>query len=401
MKNIGIIAEYNPFHTGHQYQIAQSKAKFPGEEPGIVVIMSGNWVQQANCAICNKWERAKMALLGGADLVIDLPTPWATASAQRFARGAIFLLESTGIVSHLSFGSESGDISALETLKNGINSPLFSPFLKEELKKGGSFPKARQKVLEKLVGDSAQILSQPNHILGLEYALALDLYKSKITPFTIKREGAGFHALSQEKESKFLSATGIRGGIQTGNWDSIAPFLLEESVKYLKGRKIPHLRHCETILLYKIQTMSEADWASLPDSGGEEGLPQRCVKIALDCRSSVEFVERVKTKRYTHSRIRRLLLCAFLGITQDSLLDSPPYLRILGMNSKGKEILRHMKNTATLPILTNSGKINQTSQECQELFRQEVVFSKLYGHCHENGADFKEEGQQSPVILDY
>lgn len=399
MKNIGIIAEYNPFHTGHQYQIMESRAKFPDERVGIVVVMSGNWVQQANCAICDKWERGKMAVLGGADLVIELPTQWATASAQRFARGAIFLLESTGLVSHLSFGSESGDISAINTIKSAINSPIFSSLLKKELKNGGSFPRARQNALENMIGEKAQLLSQPNHILGLEYAMALEFYGSRIHPFTIKREGAGFHDTSQDKKVEFLSATGIRAGIQAENWESVLPFLLDE-VKYsFKEREIPQLKHCESILLYKIQTMTELDWARLPDSGVEEGLPKRCVKISKNCQSSQEFVDKVKTKRYTHSRIRRLLMWAFLGIYQDNFLDSPPYIRILAMNTHGKEILRRMNDTSKLPIITTTAKINQTSEISQELFRQEGVYTKLYGKCHQNKRDFKEEWQQYPFVL--
>lgn len=397
MNNIGIIAEYNPFHSGHQYHIRQSKGRFPENQSAVVVIMSGHWVQQANCAITHKWDRAKMALEGGADLVLDLPTPWATASAEHFARGAVSLLEATGVVSFLSFGSELGDIRPFQALNAGLQRSEFSLLLKEALKSGCSYPVAQQQALEKLVGDSAKILEKPNNTLGLSYLSALDYYKSAIKPFTIPREGAGFHEMNHNY--LYTSATDIRAKLQNQKWAETQAYLSKNASLLLQNKEYPHLSHCERGILGKIYAMSVEDWANLPDSGQEEGLSQRCYNVAKSAQTMEEWIENVKTKRYTHARIRRLLLRAYLGLTQEHCGGTPPYLRVLAMNQRGIALLREMKTKATLPILTKTAQIRQLSPECQRVFQQEVLSTDLYGLCFPTPPPRGLEWTQSPVVL--
>lgn len=398
MNNIGIIAEYNPFHSGHQHHIQKSKNFLSQSQSSVVVIMSGHWVQQANCAILDKWTRTKLALEGGADLIIELPTLWATASAQRFAQGAVALLEATGLVTHLSFGSESGDISLFQELNQGLQHPDFKTKLKEELRPGCSFPTARQKALSHLVGIKAELLSKPNNTLGLEYLSAIDHYNSDISPFTIPREGAGFHDISPLAPQKHTSATDIRAKIMKNNWQDTHQFLSPFAQIQLQTKEIPSMCHCERAILSKLISMSLEDWTKLPDSGREEGLPQRCLKVAQTARSTEEFIANVKTKRYTHARIRRLVLWAFLGLTEEMIPEKPTYLRVLGMNQRGIELLHQMKATATLPICTKPAQIQNFSSECQDLFQKEVVFTDLYGLCFPSLPPRGLEWTQSPIV---
>ena len=187
MKVIGVTAEYNPFHTGHGYQIAQSK-KILGGETAVIAVMSGHWVQQADCAITDKWTRAELALMGGADLVLELPTPWATASAERFCRGAVTLLNATGVVDHISFGSECGDIERLQQAAHCLDSGDFRENLRLHLNEGLSFPAARQKAVEELAGpEISALLSGANNNLGVEYIRSLNALHSRMIPLPARK----------------------------------------------------------------------------------------------------------------------------------------------------------------------------------------------------------------------
>lgn len=404
MKYVGIIAEYNPFHSGHGYQITQTKQQL-GDNTTIIVIMSGNWVQQAYCAITDKWTRSSFALAGGADLVLELPTPWATASAQKFARGAIALLEATGLVTHLSFGSEQGELETLQTLVSGLNHPDFPHLLKQELKSGISFPVAREKALSHLVGAGSILLQKPNNILGLEYLSALDHYQSNIQPITIPRKGASFHSLVTDTNNPplFTSATDLRDKIkknQEGNLSYLNQYLNPTTFQTIKSRiqsnQIPNLDYAEKAILAKLYTMSPSDWSTLPDSGTGEGLPHRLTQIAQDSATLEEFLQKAKTKRYTHARLRRLVLHAFLNIPQSN--TPPAYLRILAMNQQGTKALKQMKKTATLPLLTKPAQIHTFPNPAQALFQQEVKATNLYNLCFQTPQPPNQEFKKSPIF---
>ena len=412
MGAIGIVAEYNPFHTGHAGQIARTRAKL-GRDIPVAAVMSGNWVQQADCAIADKWTRAQLALMGGVDLVLELPTVWAVSSAESFARGAVSILNAAGVVDVLSFGSESGDIGQLGRVAACLDGGEYPALLKEQLDRGLSFPAARQRAAEQLLGTDAAVLSRPNNTLGIEYLRALHALGSPIRPVTVKREGAGHNEaavfsgqMSQEEADQLfwqhnttLSATAIRGYLTEGEWERMAPYLPQGGLELLResAPELPVLARLERAILARVRTMSAEDWGRLPDAGAAEGLPNRLERAGRECRSMEEFFDLAKTKRYTHSRLRRLVLWAFLGITAADAPAAPPYIRVLGFNARGQELLREMKGRACLPILTMPVQARGLEAEGRRLFELESRCTDLYNLCRTTPRPAGEEWTRGPV----
>lgn len=405
MQVIGIVAEYNPFHTGHAYQIARTRQSLGGE-CAVVAVMSGNWVQQADCAIADKWLRARLALMGGADLVLELPTVWATASAESFARGAISLLEGSGVVNVLSFGSEGGEVDKLAEVAACLDTPAYQQAVAARAGSGLSFAVCRQQAVEELLGpEYGALLSRPNNNLGIEYIRSLRAGNSSIRPMTVLRRGADHNALlgslDHENRPPFVSATQIRMDLMEGNWDRAQPYLVPGGRAELEGSLVglPGLRRIERAVLAKLRTMGAEDWAKLPDSGQAEGLPQRLERAGKQCTDLGDFFDRAKTKRYTHARLRRLVLWAYLGITAQDIPHSPPYLRVLGFNAKGQELLRQMKDRARLPVLTKPAHARQLPEEGQRLFELEARCTDLYDLCFETILPPGREWTTGPVRM--
>ncbi len=412
MGAIGIVAEYNPFHTGHALQLARTRELLGADLPAVAV-MSGCWVQQADCAIADKWTRARLALMGGVDLVLELPTVWAMASAESFARGAVSILNAAGVVDVLSFGSESGDIGQLGRVAACLDGGEYPALLKEQLDRGLSFPAARQRAAEQLLGTDAAVLSRPNNTLGIEYLRALHTLGSPIRPVTVKREGAGHNEaavfsgqMSQEEADQLfwqhnttLSATAIRGYLTEGEWEQMAPYLPQGGLELLResAPELPVLARLERAILARVRTMSAEDWGRLPDAGAAEGLPNRLERAGRECRSMEEFFDLAKTKRYTHSRLRRLVLWAFLGITAADVPAVPPYIRVLGFNARGQELLREMKGRACLPILTMPVQARGLEAEGRRLFELESRCTDLYNLCRTTPRPAGEEWTRGPV----
>lgn len=396
MKVIGITAEYNPFHTGHGYQIAESR-RISGGETAVVAVMSGCWVQQADCAIVDKWTRARLALMGGADLVIELPTPWSTASAERFCRGAVTLLERTGVVDCISFGSECGDVEAIQQAARCLDSAAFREALPTYLNQGLSFPAARQQAVRELAGDTADLLSGANNNLGVEYVRSLNALHSRMTPLTVTRQGAGHNTFTEN--APFASATQIRHHLRSGDFSSALPYLIPGGAELLQNTPLSYLKYIERPMLMKLRTMTAADWAALPDSGESEGLPRRLEKAAMEARSVEEFLDAVKTRRYTHARLRRLLLWAYLGLTAEDFPETPPYLRILGFNHRGQALLKQMKQKATLPVLTKPAHARSLDEVGRRLFELEARCTDLYDLCFENIPAPGREWTTDPIRL--
>ncbi len=400
MHYAGIIAEYNPFHSGHRHQIQETRKQL-GEDSTVMVILSGNWVQQARCAIYDKWARSRLALEGGADLIIELPTPWATASAQPFAQGAVALLQATGLATHLSFGSEIGQLAPLEQAVHWLHHRDFPGVLQEKLKTGVSFATARQQTVEALSGVPCPALSSPNNTLGLEYLSALRSLGSPITPMTIPRAGGGHHSLLDPNlpPPTHTSATQLRQLIQAGKGESLVPYLSPQALELVGTQAMADLSHCHPAILATLSKMTAQDWAQLPDSGVGEGLPHRLERASRRANSLEEFLELAKTKRYTHARLRRLVLWAYLGLTAKDIPPTPPYLRILGFNQRGQQALGKMRTCATLPILTKPAHVVKLAPDCQNLFRQEATYTDLYGLCFPQMVPRGEEWRQSPVMV--
>lgn len=393
---IGIVAEYNPFHTGHGYQIAASRAAL-GEERPVVAVMSGNWVQQADCAIADKWTRARLALMGGADLVLELPTVWATSSAEKFAWGAVEILSASGVVDRLSFGSEAGDVDKLSRAAACLDKPDYHSAVSKLAVEGLPFAVCRQRAVEQLAGaEVGAVLARPNNNLGVEYIRALNALHSSITPMTVQRKGADhngvFGILSPTPERAralmpdYLSATEIRDSLLAGKWDLMEHYLVPGGRKILENNLIglPQLAQVGRAMLAKVRTMAAEDWGKLPDSGAAEGLPQRLERAGRECRDMDDFFNLARTKRYTHARLDRLVLWAYLGITREDRPEHVPYIRVLGFNGRGRELLKEMKKTAQLPVITKPAHARKLDGAGRKLFELERRCTDLYDLCFEH-----------------
>lgn len=357
-KVLAIICEYNPFHNGHLYQLYESVKRV--EPDYIVCIMSGNFVERGNTALINKWARAEMALNSGADMVIELPTIYAISSAENFAYGAIQILNSFKSEVYLSFGSECGDISTLNKFAKIIleEPPEYVTMLNHELAKGLSFPKARENALLLYINDirnSATVLSGSNNILGLEYLKQIMRTDSQITPFTIKRIGNGYN--SKSASNGIASSTAIREMLLQKK--SVRNLMPKSSYTILKeelgsGRFILDISQFEKIILYKLRNMSIEQIAALPDV--TEGLEHKIKEAANCCNTLEQLVFMVKSKRYTLTRINRIMLYVLLNITKQDYINSKkmsPYAHVLGISGKGKLLLSELSKNKRINIITS------------------------------------------------
>lgn len=334
MKIVGIICEYNPLHLGHQKQFRIIRERL-GEDAAIVCLMSGNFVQRGAPAIVDKTLRAKAAVLAGADLVLELPVIYALSSAEGFAAGGVSILG--GFCDYLCFGSETGDESALIDTAKALLSEEFPPLLRKELEKGLSFPAARAAALEKLEL-SSELLAKPNDILAVEYCKAIFSQGCAMEPLPIRRAGS-YHAELPDSENP--SATSVRKLMGAGGeWDEFVP---TESAELLHSAALHSMAAGERAVLAKLRTMSEGDFEALPY--GSEGLWRKLMHACQNHASLEEILTATKSKRYTRTRLDRMVMCAFLGITKE-LLDAPaPYTRVLTFNDMGRRILKQAKQT--------------------------------------------------------
>ena len=377
MNIAGITAEYNPFHTGHAYQISALKAQL-GPDTSVVAVMSGSWVQQGRPAVTDTWTRARMALNGGADLILELPTVWAASSAESFARGAVELLCRCGVIDTLCFGSETGELAPLLAAAECLDSPDYPEQLRKALEGGASFAAARQAAVEALIGPSGAALASPNNNLGVEYLRALRSLHSNIKPVTIRREGAAHNSLDRTGEG-FRSATQLRQHLARGEWEAVRPYVPAGNLDILQSAPLADPRLGERAVLACLRKMTAEDWAKLPDAGAGEGLPQRLERAGRQCQSLDDFFTLAKTRRYAMARLRRMALWAFLGLTAADVPAEPPYLRVLGFNARGREVLKQMKTTAQLPILTKPAHARELDGPGRRLFELEAQCTDLYG----------------------
>ena len=386
MKIAGIVAEYNPFHTGHAYQIACTRAAL-GPDCAVAAVMSGNWVQGGRPAVLDKWTRARLALLGGADLVLELPTVWAVSSAETFARGAADLLALTQVVDELSFGSECGDIGKLCQVACCLNTPKYQELVRSYAQQQIPFAAARQRAVAELLGPEwAALLDTPNNNLGIEYLRNLERDGWAMGAVTVRREGALHDSLLQEgQRPRFCSATQLRAYLEREDWAALEPYLPEGGLEVLRDgwNGFPSLKRAERGVLARLRTMGAEDWAVIPDSGAGEGMPPRLERAGRQCRSLEDFVALAKPKHWTQARMRRLLVWAWLGLTQADRPGQPPYLRVLGFNARGQEVLRHMKKRVHWCILTKPARARGLGEGGRVLFEREARCTDLYDLCLE------------------
>lgn len=402
MQVIGIVAEYDPFHTGHAYQIARTRQALEGD-CAVVAVMSGSWVQGGRPAVLDKWTRTRLALLGGVDLVLELPTVWAVSSAETFARGAVTMLERGGVADVLSFGSEYGEVDKLRRLAACLNAPEHEESLRRFVGEGMPFAAARQAAADSLLGEELSVLlSQPNNNLGVEYLRTLDSLNSKIRPMTVRREGAPHDSLLEGADRpRHLSATQLRVYLERGDWPALEPYLPKGGLELLKEgwNGFPNLQRVERGILAKLRVWTAEDWARLPDSGAGEGLPPRLERAGRQCRSLKGFVALAKPKHWTQARMRRLLVWAYLGLTQADRPGQPVYLRVLGFNTRGQEVLRQMKERSSLPILTKPAHARQLPEKGRRLFELEARCTDLYDLCLESVPGPGREWTTGPVRM--
>ena len=369
MKTAGIIAEYNPFHNGHKYHIEQTR-RLTGAE-GVVVAMSGNFVQRGEYAICDKWSRAKMALQNGADLVVELPVVYSCQSAEYFARGAVGILEELKC-SVLSFGTETENIGKLTEIAEFLKKPSeeFTSKLAQSIQNGESYPKA----LSKALGNDE--INTPNNVLAIEYIKQLD----KMVPVGIKRKGS----LHDEKGS----ASDIRGNIRKGM--DVSGLMPENALDTLKHSPMPSREIYEKLILYKLRTSTAEYLKAIPDVS--EGIENRIMQCAHKATSLDELYEGIKTKRYTMARIRRILNNALLNITKDDITKKAEYIRVLGMNKTGMQILSALRDETAVPIITK-----MADALCSPMLEADVRATNVYSLLTDTQsmADYT----TSPVIL--
>lgn len=335
MTTAAIICEYNPLHQGHALQLAQVRARI-GEAGAIVCLMSGNYVQRGEPAVFDKYTRARAALLCGADLVLELPLTCAVQSAEGFAAGGVEMLHRLGVVDRLYFGCECGQTDALMEVAQCLRSPSFPPLLQMQLKTGCSFATARQRAVDQLCGQGA-LLRQPNNTLGVEYLKALLKLESSILPCGLPRD------LTLE------SASQIRAQLDGPDWRNHVPARLLPLYD-----AAPQHRPIwgERAVLGRVRSLPDEAFASLPY--GSEGLWR---KFMAACRTepNVEHIlDATLSKRYTRTRLQRMLLCAYLGIDQKTLETAPPYVRILAFSDRGRQVLHTARKQSTIPLV-NAG----------------------------------------------
>ena len=369
-KVLGIVAEYNPFHNGHLFHLEESK-KITGATYTIAV-MSGNFTQRGSTSLIDKWSKAKSAIENGIDLVIELPVLYSISSAENFAEGAIKILNSLGVVDYISFGAETSNIDILEKVADILyrEPKEFKAILSHELEKGNSFPKARENALLMYLNDIktySNVLSSPNNILGIEYLKALKKYKSSIIPICIHRYEAEYNDISYT--GNIASSTAIRNIVKNNGLNILAnlmpPYSYSSLIDSIKvGHVVPDISVFEREIIYNLRKMSLADIANLPDVN--EGLENAIKNAANSCNSIVEFLNIIKSKRYTNTRIQRILLYSLLGISKKDMQISKkinPYIRVLGFNERGKFIVSEdAKANPSLSIITSVKKFVDTNR---------------------------------------
>ncbi len=419
MTVLGLIVEYNPFHNGHLYHLEEAKRLTNADYT--ICIMSGNFIQRGEPAIVNKWARTKMALMSGADLVIELPVPYSMASAEYFAYGAVKLLDSLGCVDYICFGSESGNIGDLEIIADVlVKEPYeFKGYLLENLSKGYSYPLSREKALETYFTNHLfkpdiilNTLSSSNNILGIEYIKAVKRLNSSIKFQTIKRVSNNYN--NEEVTGNISSATAVRKFIDINHkkttledLESLVPpasynVLLDE---FSAGRGPVFSHHFQNYIIGQLRKMSLEDIKNLPYVS--EGLENRIKKAADESGSIENLIDDIATKRFTRTRIQRIVFSVLTGLNREMFeifnsYGGPQYVRVLGFNDNGRMLLKKFKSSCMLPVIT---KTSQYKNSCNPLLRRmlqlEAESTDLYVLGYSNPL-FKKGGQdftQNPVII--
>lgn len=387
-KVLGIVGEYNPFHNGHLYHLEESKKMTSSNYT--VAIISGNFTQRGSTAIIDKWSRAEMAIKNGVDLVIELPALYATSSAENFADGAIKILDSLKVVDYISFGAETSDIDILNNFADILyKEPLkYRSFLTHELKKGISFPKARENALLMYLNGNRKfinVLSSPNNILGIEYIKALKKHKSNIKPISIARFETGYNDVTYS--GNIASATAIRNIVKNGGFEALRKLLPNSSYSVLidnikQGHIVPDLSVFEKQIIYNLRSMYPEEISELAEVS--EGLEHSLKNAADSCNTLEELLGKIKSKRYTSTRLQRILLYSLLNITKKDIELSKrtmPYIRVLGLNKRGRFLISEIaKANPKLEIVTSVKKFvdKTTNKNMKSMIEKDIWATDVY-----------------------
>lgn len=376
MKIAGIVAEYNPFHNGHAFQIAKTR------EAGathIVAVMGGNYLQRGSAAQFEKHIRTEAALHCGADLIIELPLPYALSTAERFAAGALTLMQALGCIDMVCFGAESA-LEQLQPLANALLADELAPRIKYHLSLGVTFAKARQLALEEHFSkEQAAVIASPNNILGIEYLKAAKRFGFTPEFCTVQRKGTAHD--SEKTNGAFASASMLRNLMNAQGLIGLRPYVPAQAYEIYRRAQAEGLvpadfKKAECALLAVLRRMNPEEFSALPDIS--EGLENR-LYTAIRRADTVENLQMaVKSKRYPLARIRRLILSAYLGITEEDALISPPYLRVLGFNKNGLDILNRAKKSAALPLSSSLAQLERVNSDCRRIAKLEASSTDLY-----------------------
>lgn len=382
MKASAIICEYNPFHNGHKHQIDCIKAH---SDNAVVAIMSGNFTQRGDVAIIDKFSRGKIAVENGADLVIELPTVYASSGAESFARGGVQLAKALGCTEKLCFSTEETNTDLLLKTAEAFKNPNLNDEIKKNMKRGNYYPQAVEMAFETIYSKSlAQVITQPNNVLAVEYIKMLE--GTDIKPFILERIGTGHH--EHICRGNITSGSNLRKMILHNNED-VNKYMPKISHKVFKNPA--SIYNLEKAVLFKLRTMNVDDFAKLPDV--TEGLENRIYEAVRKATSLEELLTIIKTKRYTLARLRRIIICALLGIKSHMTKEDVPYIRVLAFNEKGQELMKEIKLKGTLPLITNvADGYKNLNEKGKEIFNIDLLASDIYSLATDNiepcGKDF-------------
>ena len=384
---LGIIAEYNPFHNGHLYHLLKSKEIT--KDDYVIAVIGGNFTQRGEVSLIDKWSKAEMAIDNGVDLVIELPVLYSISSAENFAEGSIKILNSLNIVDHISFGAECPELNKLNIIANVLfEEPReFKNLLLYQLSKGISFPKARANAISSYLKDEefANILNEPNNILAIEYLKALKKHRAEIMPILVERKGSEY--LNKDYTGKITSSTAIRNMIKLNKTYDLKDTLTPSSYTILKeelssGHFVRDISELEKVMIYNLRMKSLDEIKKLPDVS--EGLENVIKKAAESSNTLDEFMEIASSKRYTDTRLKRILLYSLLNITAKDMEISKkitPYVRVLGFNKNGKELISSIsKKNPNLNIITSVKKFTDENKNknLQMMINKDILATDIY-----------------------
>ena len=370
---VAVICEFNPFHNGHKYLI--DTVKRLTHEP-VLAVMSGSFVQRGEAAVCSKFERAETALKNGADLVVELPAAYAVSCAQRFAQGGVSIAKSFGDVDKLAFGCEADSLDDLKAAANALENPEVNSRVTEKMSAGAYYPHAFESAVREVLGDEiADVLTSPNNILAVEYIRALR--DSGIEPFSVKRTGVSHD--SDIIEGDFVSASKLREMLRRGEpMSRFAPDV---------PKSITYPENLERAILFKLRTMTAEDFGRLPEVS--EGLEYRFANAVSEYNSLEEILFAVKTKRYTLARLRRIICCAALGISEELQLRKSEYARVLGFTDEGEKLLK----SCSYEIVTSVAKTMRAGGKNVVFLRRDILATDLAALAYKSvkpcGSDYR------------